>query len=484
MEARAGRVSTAFSGICHARRVRRATATDPGRSGNRGARSIRSEGGAERSRGPGRAIRGRSTRGGRRGPWDVDSRRELSPGKSQTAGHNDPNAMKHLHLVLLVLILSFASCKTAPDYGRALPEGAPALLPLGPDDHVPDVRSQWNERDQILPALDRSIAWAKKPTSAKHFPIEGVTVERLQQSLDSFRDAMTKSTSADEFQRRIERDFVVYKSAGWDGRGGGVLFTAYCTPILDGQLTADATYKFPLYGLPTDLVKDAAGEIKGRRTTTGGLEPYPTRRTIEASGMLKNKKLELVYLKDPLDAYIAHVNGSAFVRLPDGSMAKFGYAGKNGQPYTSLGHELVKDQKLDKDRVSLRAIREWAKSHPNEIQEYLDRNDSYVFFTPIEGDPHGSLNVPVTANRSLATDKRLFPRGSIVYVEGRPDSGLAEGAQLDHFMLDQDTGGAIRTAGRADVYLGSGEKAEAVSGATRVEGQLYYFFVKDSLVQL
>ena len=88
----------------------------------------------------------------------------------------------------------------------------------------------------------------------------------------------------------------------------------------------------------------------------------------------------------------------------------------------------------------------------------------------------------MTGNRSLATDKRLFPRASIVFAEGKPDSGIPEGARVDHFMFDQDTGGAIRTAGRADIYMGAGPKAESVSGATRVEGQLYYLFLKDTLV--
>ena len=86
--------------------------------------------------------------------------------------------------------------------------------------------------------------------------------------------------------------------------------------------------------------------------------------------------------------------------------------------------------------------------------------------------------MPVTGNRSLATDKTLFPRGALVYVTGTVGAG-GEGAVIDHFMLDQDTGGAIRTAGRADVYLGSGDEAEQVAGATRSEGQLYYFFVKE-----
>lgn len=396
---------------------------------------------------------------------------------------DDDHDMKHIATILLLALLSLTACHATPDYGRALPAGAPALLPLGPDDKRPDFGHEWSARADILPALDHSIQWAQKKSSAQHFPIEGISIERLQRSLERLKAALADSRSQAEFNERLEREFVVYKSAGWDGNGGGVLYTAYCTPILDGRMAPDATYKYPLYGLPDDLVKATNGEIKGRKTENGAIEPYPTRRAIEAGGVLKNKKLELAWLRDPLDAYIAHVNGSAFIRLPDGSLYKLGYAGKNGQEYTSLGQELVKDKQLDKDKVSLRAIRVWAKEHPTEVQEYLNRNDSFVFFAPIEGDPHGSLNVPVTANRSLATDKRLFPRGSIVYVQGQPGSGLSEGAAIDHFMFDQDTGGAIRTAGRADIYLGSGERAEAVSGATRVEGQLYYLFVKEDLVR-
>jgi membrane-bound lytic murein transglycosylase A len=101
-----------------------------------------------------------------------------------------------------------------------------------------------------------------------------------------------------------------------------------------------------------------------------------------------------------------------------------------------------------------------------------------VFFAPIDGNPRGSLNVPVTSGRSLATDKSLFPRGSLVFVEGRVGSG-AESREFHRFLLDQDTGGAIRTAGRADVYLGIGADAEKLSGSTRVEGQLYYLFLKE-----
>ncbi len=384
--------------------------------------------------------------------------------------------MKTLSAALLLLALS-AGCKTAPDYARTLPAGAPALLPLAPGEKHPDFGPQWSVRNELLPALDNSIAWTKKDSSKRFFPVEGISHERALRSLQLFREILTHAKDEWEFSRRIDNEFTVYKSAGWNGVGGGVLFTAYCTPILEGSRVADAEHRYPLYALPPDLVKGPEGEILGR-STPDGLEPYPTRQAIEANALLDGKDLELVWLRDPIDAYIAHVNGSACVRLPDGKQITLGYAGKNGRKYVSLGQELVKDKQLKKDELSLRSIRRWAAEHPSEVAKYLARNESYVFFTPIDHPPHGSLNVPVTAGRSIATDKTLFPRGALTFVDTRV--GSAQGsADVHQFLLDQDTGGAIRTAGRADLYLGIGEEAERVAGATRAEGQLYYLFAKE-----
>jgi membrane-bound lytic murein transglycosylase A len=388
--------------------------------------------------------------------------------------------MRQLLAIALAASPLLGSCKSSqPDYSKPLPEGAPALLALAADEARPDFAAEWEKRDEILPALEHSIAWTKRKTSAKHFPIEGVTAARALASLERFREILTTSKDGAEFDRRIGEEFTVYKSAGWNGAGGGVLFTAYCTPILEGSTVATERYRHPLYALPDDLVKGPEGEILGQRVANG-TQPYPTRRAIEASGMLKNRQLELVWLADPIDAYIAHVNGSAFVRLPDGEMMRLGYAGKNGREYASLGKALVDDKKLKKDEVGLAKIREWARANPGEVRQYLDRNDSYVFFQTIEGTPHGSLNVPVTGGRTVATDKRLFPRGALTFATGR--TGTEHGAELGRFLFDQDTGGAIRTAGRADVYLGVGDEAERLAGATRQEGQLYYLFLHEESV--
>ena len=377
---------------------------------------------------------------------------------------------------LLLAPVLVAGCALTPDYSRPLPPGSPALIEVEPGELRPDFSSQFYERGEILPALERSIEWMHKGSSQQHFPIEGVTHERALASLERFRQVLMGSHDARQFARRIESEFTLYKSAGWNGNGGGVLFTCYCTPILRGSLAESREYRYPLYSLPPDLMKGPKGQILGRQTATG-IEPYPTRRTIEASAMLEGRDLELVWLADPIDAYIAHVNGSAFVKLDTGEMLRLGYAGKNGREYRSLGGALIEAGRLGADEVSLASIRRWSRENPSEVQNFLDRNDSYVFFTAIEGTPRGSLNLPVEPGRTLATDKTIFPRGALVYVDTA--YGGRHGAQMHRFMFDQDTGGAIRTAGRADMYLGIGPEAESLAGATRAEGQLYYLFLNE-----
>jgi membrane-bound lytic murein transglycosylase A len=362
------------------------------------------------------------------------------------------------------------------DYGRALPAGADALIRLGPGDEIPNLTGSWVQRDQILPALERSIQFTRSKHASQFFPIEGISQQRAILSLERMAALLEDSRSAEEFQTAFEAEFDVYKSAGWDGRGGGVLFTGYCTPLLPGSLEPSPRFPYPLHELPPDLVKAKDGTTLGQETPSG-IRPYPKRRAILRDPAYR--ALEIVWLQDPVDAYIAHVNGSAFIELATGEVARFGYAGKNGQPYTSLGKALIAAGEVPASEMSLAAIRRWAeRSDPAKIEGFLDRNESYVFFTPINGNPRGSLNVPVAAERSLATDKTLFPRGALVFVDTElptPDGGIVPFQQL---MLDQDTGGAIRTAGRADIYLGVGHRAEKLSGATRSTGQMYYLFLK------
>lgn len=365
-------------------------------------------------------------------------------------------------------LVILAACAAAPDYGRELAPGQMALRKITDPKRIPDFSGGYAHRDGLAQAIDRSLEYMAKPSSQQYYPYLDISHERCVKSLKAFKQLLGQISSGNELHQKIVAQFDVYESVGWDG-SGTVLFTAYCEPIYKGSLIPTGEYRYPLYQLPPDLVKEKDGKPVGRRTASGEITTYYSRSEIEEGRILKG--LELVYLKDPVEVYIIHVQGSARIQLPDGKEMRIGYAGKTDRPYTSIGKEMIKDGKIAKSELSLQKIKDYFRQNPGMIKRYLYRNESYVFFTERQGGPYGSLNVPLTPMHSIATDKAVFPRAGIAYAVN----------QVPHstFLLDQDTGGAIRSAGRADLYYGSGPVAEAKAGHTHHEGRLYYVFLKE-----
>jgi membrane-bound lytic murein transglycosylase A len=223
----------------------------------------------------------------------------------------------------------------------------------------------------------------------------------------------------------------------------------------------------------------------------GRLEPYPTRAQIEHFPQLLGLKgRELVWMKDKFDAFIVQVQGSAQLKLTDGTTMNIGYAGSNGLDYASVNKQLVADGKLDPDHANLQAMIAFFHAHPEQLDQYLDQDPRYVFFKEYNNPewPAGSLGFQVTPLRSLATDKRIFPRGCVtVAASNTPQAGQAPPVVTDKFTfcqlsLDQDTGGAIRAPGRADIYYGIGPEAGAAAGLQFAEGRLYYLLLKPERV--
>jgi len=382
------------------------------------------------------------------------------------------------------------------DYSNPLPAGQVALRKITDPARIPDFRRAFNNPHKLVASIDHSLTYFNEhPSSQAYFPYLDVGHSRAVKSLERFKRLLAECSTADEFHRRLVEDFDVYESVGCDDRGT-VLFTGYCTPIYEASLTPSIEFKYPLYKLPPDLVKRSDGVVLGRRTEAGGIVPYYTRLQIEQGERLKG--LELVYLRDRLEAFLVHVQGSALLRLRDGKMMEVGYAGKNGRSYSSLGRMLGDDRKIHRDRVSLTTIKEYFRANPQDLDTYLPRNESYIFFRETQGGPFGSLGRQVTAYCSIATDKNkdpsmsetaeIYPRGCLAFVETKLPSiarsdGRVEKRPYSGFALDQDTGGAIRSAGRCDIYLGTGRVAELLAGHTVAEGRLYYLFIKRELIQ-
>ena len=365
------------------------------------------------------------------------------------------------------------------NYSRPLPAGQSPLRRVMNPQQLTAIDRAWADRDLFLrDAADESITWFDKPSTLQWFPSCDVNHSQARASVVAFRDLCDTSTTLESFRSELLRKFDVYESIGCDD-DGTVLFTAYCSPTFRASRTQRTGFNTPLHGRPDDLVTHPkTGEPLGRRRADGGIDSWPSRMEIERSGLLDGT--EVVWLEDPLDAYIVHVNGSAKLMMQDGTTMYLGYAGKTDRPYASLGRALVERGVLSEGEVSLQAIRRKWKTNPTAVKESMSENESYVFFQEYDGGswPAGSLGFPVTSRRSVATDKQIFPRGGVVLVDTTAARFAGDPDRFSQFMFDQDTGGAIRTAGRADIYLGVGHRAELLSGATKSSGQMYYLFLK------
>jgi membrane-bound lytic murein transglycosylase A len=383
-----------------------------------------------------------------------------------------------------------AETTIAPDYARPLSPGESALRLVRDPARMPDLAAAFEGSNDyeafLLNALDQSEAWFRTPSSRQFFPFaveDGeITHEQAAASIQAMRETVQSAGSAREFADAVRQRFDVYESVGYNGEGA-VLFTGYYTGVFPASKVRTAEYRYPLYRRPADLVTDpVTGEPKGRRTASDEIVPYYTRREIEQSGMFDGR--ELVWLRDPLTAYIIHVNGSAKLRLAEGGVLYVGYAGKTDRPYMGLGRTMVDEGLISPENLSLPAIRAEYQRNPERVQDLIYRNENFVFFTEYEPQkwPSGSLGVRVTEEASLATDKQVYPRGGVVLVDTQTINLSRHARRFLQFMLDQDTGGAIKAPGRADIYMGQGPTAEILAGGQYAEGRLYYFFVKPDLV--
>ena len=350
------------------------------------------------------------------------------------------------------------------------------LKPTQPPSNALDEQlwQRFGDRKALLNAIDYSLRYlqtAQAVRAYQKYPVKGITRDRVDRSLRRFRQLILSSRSAQQLQTAVEREFVFYRSTGKDNQGT-VSFTGYFEPVHTASRVRTADYRYPLYRAPNIATWN----------------PHPTRVELEGKDGLQPNKgllrgLELVWLNDRLEAFLVQVQGSARLQLTDGTTMTIGVAAHTNQPYTGIGRELVKDGKLRLEDLNLPNVVQYFQQHPNELDLYLPRNRRFVFFQNTQGAPAtGSLGVPVTAERSIATDKSLMPPGAIALIQTQMPTLNAnrqlEQRSVSRFVLDQDTGGAILGAGRVDVFMGTGKEAGDRAGLVNATGQLYYLLLK------
>jgi len=344
----------------------------------------------------------------------------------------------------------------------------------------------------ITAAVHQSIEYYKKlpPETIFTFGPVKTTALDMVTTLQNFLLIVENTSLTDEQKvRQIKKEFDFYHSVGSDGRGK-VLFTGYFEPLLNCRAFADATFRFPLYRKPDDMIEidlTQFGDGFPRNKLFGRLVgkkviPYYSREEIDQKKTLAGKDLEILWCSDIVDIYVLQVQGSGKADLGDGNIISVLYDGQNGRQYRSIGKYLIDTGVLTKDTASMQTIREYLRAHPDKLHEILDQNPSYVFFRLDMGPSLGNIGVPLTPTRSIATDSKLFPKGALGFVIAQKpvieNGTIKEWIPFTRFVMNQDTGGAIRGPGRVDLFFGQGPEAELTAGNFQHEGELYFLVRK------
>jgi len=329
------------------------------------------------------------------------------------------------------------------------------------------------EKRALIKAINHSLSYLQQPSAKKAYADYPIQRDRAIDSLKRFRQLLRNSKTPDALAQAVRKEFAVYRSVGKDQQGT-VHFTGYFEPVYQASRRRTEEYRYPIYRLPPNFEDWAS--------------PHPTRQElVGVDGEGQNSPLqglEIAWLRDRLQAFLIHVQGSAQLKLRDGTTLSVGYAGKTDRHYTSIGAELVRDGILNREELSLPRLIEYFRQHPEQLDSYLPRNQSFVFFQETQGaPPTGSLGVPVTAERSIATDKSLMPPGALALLHTQfpklTGNGKLKTPLVSHYVLDQDTGSAIQGAGRVDIFMGTGTNASRKAGIVDWTGNLYYLFLKE-----
>jgi membrane-bound lytic murein transglycosylase A len=398
--------------------------------------------------------------------------------------------IKILALLSLQMGLALASTRHLPLRVSSLPEPTktPVTAQAKADDSCCEAPSNgevvglddqiWGkpgDRKELIASINNSLQYLKTPSAAKaysEYPVPGISRDRVYRSLTRFKQLVASSKSATQLRDAVKKEFTFFQSVGHDNKGS-VTFTGYYEPIYQGSRTRTAEYKYPLYKQPAEF--------------SNWPKPHPTRVQLEGLDGLQAAKgplagNELIYMKDRFEVILVQIQGSAKFNLTDGTTTSVGFNGGTDYAYESIGKSLLKDQKITQAQATLQGVIKFFKDNPKEMDVYLSRYNRFVFMKDTANSPPmGSINVPVTAERSIATDKSMMPPGALALVHtSLPfyQNGKLQQRVVSRYVLDQDTGSAITGAGRVDYFMGVGKEAGERAGVTGGNGKLYYLLLK------
>ena len=400
-------------------------------------------------------------------------------------------------IFLLICLLLLTGCPSKPPQKPKQPAEQPLLERISPA-QLPDFQDD-ESAGSLRSAIEKSLSWYAKNSQEKPIALGNMSVPSkvFVESIKYF-EALADSgrITADV----LWKNFDIFRIVPPDN-SGRMFVTGYYEPVVEGSLKPGSEFRWPIYPVPSDLLVIELGRFDSNKfhgeRLVGRLEgkyfvPYYSRSEIDGKKVLEKPGAQLAtplakplaWLKDPVDCFFLHVQGSGVIRLgSDGPQVRVGYAGGNGRPYYSIGKELIERGAVSREEMSLQAIRNYLRSHPGDQDEIMWKNESYVFFKWLSQGPVGSLDTVLTAGRSIAADHRFHPPGALAFlVSEKPvydfSGQIRSWERFGRWVLDQDAGGAIKGPGRIDLFCGTGEAGEKIAGPMKQQGELYYIIKK------
>ncbi|WP_395405443.1 murein transglycosylase A [Pseudoduganella sp. UC29_106] len=395
------------------------------------------------------------------------------------------------HVAAAVAALILSACTTQPVQPPApqpAPQPVPPAAPTPPQPPVQPAPPPKPAKPDFIPAAWSDLPGWDRDDLRAAWPAFVQSCSKLAAQAD-WKESCTiarnvDANNEDSIRLFFESFLQPHKVVAPDSADSG-LITGYYEPLLRGSRKKAGAYTAPLYKVPDDMVivdlgsvypelqgKRVRGKLKGKRVT-----PYPAREEIAKNGLPGS---ELLWVDDPVEAFFLEVQGSGRVQLGDNETVRVAYADQNGRGYESIGKWLVQQGELTVEQASAQGIKAWIAGHPTRMQELFNVNPSFVFFReeklpdPKVG-PRGTLNVPLTPQRSVAIDRSQIPLGVPVYLSTtQPASDIP----FQRLMLAQDTGGAIKGPIRMDIFFGFGAEAAESAGRMKQRGNIWVLLPK------
>lgn len=397
-----------------------------------------------------------------------------------------------LRSIILLFLITFILCVFGCGRYSAKQrwENLPALVTVSAA-RLPDFKDDM-AFEGLVEGISRSVEYLNKIPEDRMFVFgtDRYDTGHMLDSMMHFQSFIKTKPSSRELKQYISKHYRVYQSKGYNP-DKEVLFTGYYEPILKGSPVRNRQNPHPVHSRPYDLLtvdlqrfskKYQGGKLVGRLSGKTVI-PYEERKDIVSDPLFIDKAPALAWVADPVALFFLHVQGSGRIAFPDGKSIRVHYHGTNGRPYRSIGKHLIETEKIPRPEMSMQAISDYLRNNPDEISSVLNYNPSYVFFEKVDKGPIGCIQTQLVPGRSIALDRATFPLAALSYIETqKPD--INHDGQIDawvdfsRFVLNQDTGGAIKGPGRADIFHGSGDDAEIAAGHMKHRGKLYFFVLK------